>query len=357
MGERAEDSSLFELVAALGCARVTLWSDPPSGLRAVLVVDDMTLGPAVGGIRTRAYPSLAAAIADAAALARAMVIKTALGGVDAGGCKIVVLDHPGLDRPAGFARLGQLVAELGGLVRTAGDLGTTIDDLAAAARHCAFVNTEHDDLTGATARTLVRCVEACAEVAGGGGVAGLRVAVQGCGAIGAAAARALAAAGARLVVADVDAARAEAIARETGGRVVAADAILFEDVDLVCPCAIGGVITTGAADRVRAWAVCGAANNVIAEPAAEARLAARGILFVPDVMASSGAVIRGVSQGVMGLADATPLIDAVGTTAREILAASRASGRLASDLARERAFARIERVRSSRGAAAGASPG
>src|SRR6185369_15681763 len=49
-----------------------------SGLHAFLVLDDTTLGPAAGGIRTRAYPSPADAQADAARLARAMTIKCAL---------------------------------------------------------------------------------------------------------------------------------------------------------------------------------------------------------------------------------------------------------------------------------------
>jgi leucine dehydrogenase len=341
------DPSPFELVTELGLARLTLWSDRPSGLRALLAVDDVTLGPAVGGIRTRAYPTLAAAIQDAAALARAMTRKAALGRLDAGGCKIVVLDHPGLDRPAAFARLGELIEELGGMVRTAGDLGTTADDLAAVARTCRFVDTSHEDLGGATARTVLRCVEACAE-AKGRAVAGLTVAVQGCGAIGAAVARALAAVGARVIVADVDAARAEATARAVDGRVVSPDSILTEEVDLVSPCAIGGAITEDVAGRVRAWAVCGAANNVLAGPGAEARLAERGVLYVPDFIASAGAVVHGIGKNLMGLTDPTPLVDAVGITAREVLAESRASGRLATDVAVERAERRIEAARAAR---------
>lgn len=341
--------TVFELVESLECARVTLWSDAACGLRAVLAIDDATLGPAVGGIRTRAYPSLVAAVEDAARLARAMTIKTALAGVDAGGAKIVVLDHPGLDRAAGFARLGQFIAELGGLVRTAGDLGTTAADLAAAARHSSQVNTSHQDLSASTARSLLRCVEACAEVAGKPGVRGLRVAIQGCGAIGGAAARALAAAGALLVVADVDGELAARVAAETGARVGEPDRILVDDADVVCPCAIGGVVTVEVAERMSAWAVCGAANNVLAESAAERRLGERGVLFVPDVLASAGAVVHGVSRGLMGVTDSAPLIDALGATARDILIASRASGRTATDLAHERARDRIRRAQDARG--------
>ena len=334
-------NDLFELAAALDCARLTLWTDRASGLRAVFALDDVTLGPAVGGIRTRAYANIEAAVEDAAALARAMTIKAALGGLDAGGGKVVVMDHPGLDRPAAFARLGQHVEELGGLFHTAGDLGTTRDDLAAMARRSQYVNTSHVDLTGATARTLVLCAEACAEVAGRPGLAGMRVAVQGCGAIGDAAARALAGAGCELVVADVDAALAERTAAATGARVASPERLLVEDVDMICPCAIGGVMTAALADRLSAWAVCGCANNVLADAAAERRLGERGILFVPDVLASSGAVIHGVATGLMGLPDSAPLIAAVGVTAREVLSASRARGVPATAIAEQRARARI----------------
>ena len=156
----------IEDLDAAGTARCLLWRDPPSGLTAVLVIDDLTLGPGAGGVRTRAYPGLAAAVAEASALARAMTRKCALAGLAAGGAKAVVLDHPGLDRPAAFRALGRLVAELGGLFRTAGDLGTTAADLAAMAETCPYVHPEEGGLTEAVARGLVGCARACARARG-----------------------------------------------------------------------------------------------------------------------------------------------------------------------------------------------
>jgi leucine dehydrogenase len=313
--------------------------DDPSGLDAILVIDDDTLGPAAGGVRTRAYPSEAAARAEVAGLARAMTIKCALAGLDAGGGKCVVIDRPGLDRPRAFAALGAQIDALDGAFRTAGDLGTTAADLAAMASTCRWVHTDEVNLAGAVARGLLRCVEACAAVRGVP-LAGLTVAIQGCGAIGAAAARALAGAGLRLTVADVDDARARALAAELGAAVLSPSEILAAPVDVVSPCAIGGVIDAEVAGRLVAWAVCGAANNVMASIEAEERLAARGVLVVPDVVASAGAVIDGIGASVMGLADRTPLIDRLGETARRILDEARATGArpgaIAERLARQR---------------------
>jgi leucine dehydrogenase len=305
------------------------------------VVDDWRYGIAAGGIRTRAYPTVEAAIEDAAALARAMTLKSALGGVPVGGGKIVVLDHPGLNRPAAFARLGAFVQELGGAFRTAGDLGTTSADLEVMARECEYVNTTERDLSAATGRSVLRCIEACAEVAGRGGIAGLTIAIQGCGDIGGAVARALSAAGAELIVADVVDARAQAIAAETGARVIEPDRLWSADCDVLSPCALGGALTEDSADAIRAWAVCGGANNICASPEAERRLAARGVLFVPDVVSSAGAVVLGVSRKLLQLADPNAQVDTLGHTAAEILRAARDAGRLATDVAHERAWAHL----------------
>lgn len=316
-------------------------SDPSCGLRAFVVLDDLTLGPAAGGVRTLRYATEGEAWADAARLARAMTIKCALSGLDAGGGKAVVLEHEGLDREKAFEVLGRRVEQLAGLFRTAGDLGTTQGDLAAMARTTQYVHPDEGPLVAAVGRGLVRCVEAAAEHRGRGSVAGLSVAIQGCGAIGAAVAEALAAAGAELVVADVDAGRAAKIAEQTGARVVSPDDVLRAEVDVLCPCARGGVIDASVAGEISAWAVCGAANNILVDEAAGEALRERDVLFVPDVIASAGAVVDGIGKTVMGLSDRGPLIDRLGDTAREVLARATREQKSPSVVAEAIAFERI----------------
>lgn len=331
---------MLDRMQELEVERVVLWRDAASGLEAILVIDDVTLGPAAGGVRTRVYASAGDAFADAAALARAMTLKCALAGLTAGGGKCVVLDHARFDRARGFRALGERVSELGGLFRTAGDLGTTAADLVAMASRCPWVHTDDGALAGAVAHGVVRCVEACAALRGVA-VTELRVAVQGAGSIGAAVARRLSAAGARLILADVDEMRAQAVAAETGATVGHPATILTEPVDMVAPCAVGGVVDVAVAQSMRAWAVCGAANNLLASPEAEDALIARGVLVVPDVVASAGAVIEGIGQTVMQLADRTPLIDALGATARRILEESSRTGARPSAIAGHMARSRI----------------
>src|SRR5215470_16766779 len=101
--------TLEDAVATLGLPRARVVRDQAAGLEAVIVLDDTTLGPAAGGVRTRIYPTALAAVEDAARLARAMTIKCALAGLAAGGGKAVVVAHPGLDRPRAFRALGVVI--------------------------------------------------------------------------------------------------------------------------------------------------------------------------------------------------------------------------------------------------------
>lgn len=320
--------------------RFLFLSDRASGLRAIVCLDDLRAGPAAGGIRTRAYGSVRAAAAEVAGLARGMTIKCALAGLAAGGGKTVVLDHVDLDRPRAFAALGRYIDELGGRYHAAGDFGTTAADLAAAAAETAYVHTNEADLTEAVGESIRRCLSVAFARLDGGGLGGRRVAIQGCGAIGAAVARVLRRAGCALVVSDVDPGRAAAVGA-LGAEVVAPEALLATEADALVPAALGGVVDERSVEALRARVLCGAANGVVAGELAGERLAARGILHVPDALGSAGAVMDGIGAAVMGLADRTPLFDALEATTAEVLDRAAETGQSADRVAERLAFERL----------------
>ncbi len=315
--------------------------DDALGLEAVIVIDSTVLGPAAGGIRTAAYASIAAAQEDAEALAEAMTIKCALAGLDAGGGKCVVIDKPELNRAEAFKTIGRAVEGLSGQFRTAGDFGTTASDLAALSTTTRFVHLEGGRLADAVADSHIVCLESALSFRADRQISDLSVAIQGCGSIGSAIARRLAAAGARLVLADTDQARAESLADELDAKVADPDRVLFEPVDVVAPCARGGVISPETAERIRARVVCGGANNIAASARAEFGLAERGILLVPDCLSSAGAVIEGIARSVMGLSKTRPMIDELGPTLVRLLADAKARGQLPSHAARRLARGRL----------------
>ena len=325
---------LFELMEEQDCQRVWAFHHPQAGLKAWLVLDDASLGPAAGGTRTWHYPSSRHALIDAMRLARAMTLKCSLANLDAGGGKLVVMASPSLDRELAFQALGQEIAGLP--FHTAGDMGTLGTDLQQMAAAGAKVNLDEAGLALATAQGVMACARACASRMGKD-LSELRVAVQRSGNIGAAVARAFAGAGCSLLVADSDPHRARRLADELEASMVPAHELLTAPCDLVSPCAEGGAITAQAAHQLRAAAVCGAANNELGEGAAKV-LSQRGILHVPSLIASAGAVIRGLSGD-------DQKIWALGDTAASVLEQAADEGRPALDIAEERAWERIELTR------------
>jgi leucine dehydrogenase len=330
----------FRLLHRLGAPRLLLIHDKAAGLQAAIAIDRLVSGTSMGGIRTFAYHDFEAGIADVARLAQAMSLKCAIAGVPAGGAKCVVFQHDAMDRAAAFRALGREIRSLGGLYRTAGDLGTSAEDLAAVGSQTDFVNMSGPELGDATGETVVNCMAAAAAERGRG-LGGLRVAIQGAGLIGAGVAHRLAAAGASLLVADLDEARAAQLSRAVGAAVCAPAEILSADVDVVSPCAAGNVVDMQAAQRMRAWAVCGGANNQLATEDAGRLLAARGILYVPDFLASSGAVISGAALALPSCPPAAQLIAETAVTAQTILRRAATLNRTTTEVATEMAAERL----------------
>lgn len=268
--------------------------EPAVGLRAVIAVDDTTLGPALGGVRWKAYPSEADAATEAGRLAAAMTLKNAAAGLPYGGGKSVILreDAP-VDRRALLQAFGRCVAELHGAYIPGVDMGTTIEDLAVVGTVAPDVACSTEDPSPWTALgTWAAIRSAVCHTGGADDLHGVSVAVQGAGHVGAHLAGLLARDGADVLVADVDDARARKVAAEVGGRAVAAGDVLLTECDVLAPCAVARVISDETVDRVRCRIVAGAANDLLSAPELADALADRGITYVPDFIANAGGVIH-----------------------------------------------------------------
>ncbi|APE32399.1 glutamate dehydrogenase [Halomonas aestuarii] len=302
----------FELADDLGPEKVLYLHDPAAGLRAILVVDNVAAGPAIGG--TRMAPDVS--LAECARLARAMTLKNAAASLPHGGAKAVIFADPGM-AVADKERLVRAYAHALKDVRDyipGPDMGT--DETAMAWVHDMIgrsVGLPREiggiplDEIGATGFGLAVALEA-AEPFGAVPVAGARVALQGFGAVGMHAARHLAERGARIVAASDSTGcllRAEGldvpalIDWKRQGRSVAdfpdgesrpRDAIIDVDCDIWIPAARPDVIHEGNVERLRARVVVEGANIPLTE-GAERRLAERGVLVLPDFIVNAGGVI------------------------------------------------------------------
>lgn len=347
----------FESIGAMGHEQVLLCHEPSAGLRAIIAIHDTTLGPALGGCRVRPYRSTAEAMTDVLRLSRAMSFKAALAGLDIGGGKAVVIADPADRSEAMFRALGRHIESLGGRYVTAEDMNTS-------QREMAWIRKETRHVTGldpadggvgdpgeVTALGTFHGVRASLRrVFGSPDPAGRRVAIQGVGSVGLALAGFLAEAGARLSFTDVDAQRARAAADRFGGTTFSPDAFLDQDVDVLSPNAVGGVIGAAEVGRIRAPIVCGAANNVLVDERAQGEALRRaGVLFAPDYVVNSGGILN-VFGELAGYdrAEALRRVGRVEETTTAVFARADSDG-VAPIVAAERlAMERIEAVRALR---------
>lgn len=270
--------------------------EPASGLRAVIAIHDTRLGPAMGGTRYHSYVARQDAIDDALRLSEAMTYKCALAGVDAGGGKAVLMAEPNTPKsPALLAAYAQLLNRLGDRFCTGGDIGFGTDDCDAVRRMTPFIagTTTHGrgDPGRDTAAGVFNAIRVVAEMFLERDLVGLRVSVQGLGAVGATLTRLLHSSGARLTISDLDPLRARILASETGAKIVEPSEILGVDADVFAPCGIGGVVNMETVDKICARAIVGAANNQLTDTALAGVLHDRGILWAPDFLVNAGGVI------------------------------------------------------------------
>ena len=286
--------------------RIVVRNDSTTGLRAVFAIHDLTLGPALGGVRRWAYADDSAAIADVVRLARGMTFKNALADLPFGGGKSVII-APGAEKgksgapatpvtEAQLRRFGQWLEELGGEYVAAEDVGMRVADLACMGTQTNYVTGIGRGGRGGnpgprTAQGVFIGMQVVAERLGFASLAGVRVAVQGLGNVGMALCELLHRAGATLVAADIDAAKV-AHAQSRFAAVASPVAELpAADVDIVAPCTLGGTITAKLAATMTAKAIAGSANNQLECAAVGEVLQRRGILYAPDYVINAGGVI------------------------------------------------------------------
>jgi glutamate dehydrogenase (NAD(P)+) len=288
-----------------------------TGVEAVVVVDNVVLGPAIGGVRVR--PDVT--VSEVARLARAMTVKNAVAGLPHGGGKSGIIALPGLppvDHERVMRAFARAIEQLTDYI-PGPDMGTSETSMA-------YV---HDEIgravglpsvlggiplneLGATGFGLAVCAEVLSEVKVLG-LAGARVAIQGFGAVGSNAARAFAERGAIVIaVSDIEGATCNAdgldvaallahkeaggsVAGFAGGLPVPRDDVLGLDCEILVPAAQPDVVTTGNAGKISARVVLEGANIPVTGEA-ETELSERGVLCVPDVVANAGGVICAAAE-------------------------------------------------------------
>ena len=313
-------------------------ADDKCGLRAIIAIHSTHLGPAAGGARFWHYAEDDDALTDALRLSRGMSYKNAMAGLPLGGGKAVILADANRSKsPDLLHAFGKAVEGLGGRYVTAEDVGMNVADMVEISRSTNYVaglpNSAGDvggDPGPHTSLGVFLGIKAAVKRAlGKDNLSGLHIAMQGAGSVATGVALHACAEGAKLSIADVDAAKAQKLADATGGKVVPADEILGLEADVVSPNALGAILTEQSIAALRTPFVAGGANNQLATPEEGRRLHARGILYAPDYVINAGGIIN-VCTEYLGDGDASLVrqrIEGIPVRLEQIWAESQASGR------------------------------
>lgn len=313
----ASRTDLFSFCDEFGPARIVHIYTPSVGLRAIVVIDNVAAGPAIGG--TRMAPDVSAT--ECFRLARAMTLKNAACGLRHGGAKSVIFAEPKMP----VREKEQLIRAFASAIRQLDDyipgpdMGTdetamawVYDEIGRAVGLPAEIGGVPLDEIGATGFGVAIAAEIAAPFVGVT-LSGARVVVQGFGAVGQHAARFLAQKGARLVgvsdsigaVADpagLDIAALAALKRagksvveQRSAEAIDSAALVSLPCDIWIPAARPDALRADNVERLQCKMVVQGAN-VPATPEAERRMFERGIVSVPDFIANAGGVICAATE-------------------------------------------------------------
>ncbi|MCO6465476.1 MAG: Glu/Leu/Phe/Val dehydrogenase [Bradyrhizobiaceae bacterium] len=295
---------LFDTLSTMGHEQVVLCSDSVTGLRAIIAIHDTSLGPALGGTRVWDYETDEAAIVDALRLSRGMTYKAAVSGVNLGGGKAVILgDSRTIKSEALFRAYGRMVDSLRGRYITAEDVGTSVRDMEWIRMETRFVTGVggvggSGDPSPVTALGVYSGMKASAKFTwGSDSLQGKRIVVQGAGNVASNLVAHLVKDGAKVLVSDIYADKAKALAASTGATVIGTDEVFSTQCDVFSPNALGAVLNDETIPQLSCEIVCGGANNQLQQEDKHARmLKDRNIVYAPDYVVNSGGLMNVASE-------------------------------------------------------------
>lgn len=303
---------MFNFADELGPSKIIHIYEPTVGLKGILVIDNIAMGPSIGGLRIAPDVS----VTECFRLARAMTLKNAAAGLAHGGGKMVVYGDPKMP----LQQKQQIVRAAAASLRNqeayifGPDMGTNEECMA-------WVRDENGrsvglprelggiplDEIGATAWGLVQAIKMAINYINFE-LSGARVVIQGFGSVGKHSARFLQQLGAQIIAVndsrgtiynadglDIDALfelkqAGKSVIDFSGGESLEQAAIIDIESDIWIPAARPDIINELNVDRLQTKLIVQGANIAITE-GAEKQLYERGVLCVPDFIANAGGVI------------------------------------------------------------------
>lgn len=258
--------------------------------------------PAFGATRIEEYPNTESALTDALDLSSLMSHKAALAGIPYGGAKGVLFNGPHLKekktRDHALSVYAKHVDKLGGKFVTGSDAGVSHEDVMVMRSHSPHIVGVEEDPTQRTAEGLLGSIfVTLAHVFGEPTLEGRTFAIQGVGKVGTAVLDLITPEAKEVFIADINSDRTdEAKLKHPSVKVVSPEEILTLPVDILIPCALGGVLNEKTVETIRAKAIVGSANNQLSSKEVGDTLHEKGIMYAPDYVVNAGGLISVVHE-------------------------------------------------------------
>ena len=294
---------ILEEIKVDGYHKVIKVTEPKSGLLGIIAIHDMTLGPAVGGIRFRNYSSFDEALEDVLRLSKGMTYKFAVSPNSYGGGKSVIITDPKTGKNVNLLRaFGKAIEMLEGDYIGAEDSGCTTKDLDIINKETSYlIGLQNEKGSGNpapfTAWGTFRGIEASLFKSFGSiSLEGKIVAIQGIGMVGEVLAEHLFWRGAHLIIADINAEVCKKVAKKFSATICDPQEILKVHCDVLAPCAFGGIINKETIPSLNCKILAGCANNQLLQDSDADILKEKGILYAPDFVINGGGAMSCVNE-------------------------------------------------------------
>ncbi len=270
-------------------------------------------GQASGGLRFWQYATMEDFIRDGMRLSKGMTRKNALANLWWGGGKGIMVHNPKNDKNDNKMReelykdYGRFITSIKGCYITAEDVGTCEEDMANVFSQTRFTTCIPASVGGsgnpssATALGVVHGMEAALQFLDLGTLEGKTVAVQGMGHVaepmmGYLFERKVA----KVIAVDInqdliDEVKAKYADKNLEARLVDMkdNSILFEECDILAPCATGAILNDESIAKIKAKIICGASNNQLKDSKVHGQaIADRGITYVPDFLVNRMGIVN-----------------------------------------------------------------
>mgnify|MGYP001292640627 FL=1 len=272
--------------------RVIHATNETTNLNCVIAIHNTKLGPALGGVRSWAYYNFKEHLNDALRLSKAMSLKNSVCGINFGGGKAVI-NLKGIKKTSDlYESYGELVNQLNNTYITAGDVGTSLENLISINRTTKYVSGIKLETSAPTAKGIFNAINTTYKFLTNKELSESTIAISGVGKVGSKLSKLLFEKKANLIVSNIGRDSMDQLKHDKISFTESDINSIFEqECDIISPCALGGVINSETKKKLKCKAIVGAANNQLDKSETAEWLKENNIFYAPDYLVNSGGVI------------------------------------------------------------------